>query len=667
MEPKRSSTKRSLTLLVLCSIIAYVYIVRSVSRARTNDGTKQISGLPSAPSILSPGLSLPLSEISAALQSVAYRREVYQQANKGYSWPLRGIGYLYEIQGVVLLGELAITPTLTRNTGKNFVRIYNVKNSLDCSKISIWVRVNGPEIFAGHAKVIIHAGNSTAHTNIHYNENCYWEFEFHAKKPGSYSVDAKVLEWNPISKGPMVCKTSLKSSLVDPFPVHESFFGFKLYFPTEMCCEICSRLAGHCQAWSTPISAFPKDEVFRRGCTLYFSNTSDYAIPYSTMLNENLKGEINKVTDNSAPVTYGLPHGNPTTYFLGCGWSYWFTLDFPCLSADLDDRVFFTNNTFTLISIEDEKPISGRIETNSSNVVFVFKNQTMSSEETQPQIQLQSLCTIDTESLEKHNGRWVREPWPANKECPNEIEIDNSVKEFEIAKFEGNRPLCWRREDLSIIGNKCMEMNCQLVDKTSIWRSSVHEEKQWYGRWEHDSGCSYSELTDDQLQTCVDRRKLFGFEVKGKSIAEFLSLYVRERLKNINLYDNRHYGNGTKVTLSTFEMLHFCRLKNLDLRHEFENTENISDSNEEFFWVSTYFLSSERELLCTASRMSKFNVMAEQILQPKGYKMINAFDMSAAFTYDSATQNDGMHIIGPTMKMIITKVLHYLCLDEHDG
>ena len=40
--------------------------------------------------------------------------------------------------------------------------------------------------------------------------------------------------------------------------------------------------------------------------------------------------------------------------------------------------------------------------------------------------------------------------------------------------------------------------------------------------------------------------------------------------------------------------------------------------------------------------------------------------MSAAFTYDTATQNDGMHIIGPTMKMIITKIFHFLCLDEHD-
>jgi len=28
-------------------------------------------------------------------------------------------------------------------------------------------------------------------------------------------------------------------------------------------------------------------------------------------------------------------------YFVGCGWSQWFTLDFPCLNAAFDDAVLF--------------------------------------------------------------------------------------------------------------------------------------------------------------------------------------------------------------------------------------------------------------------------------------------------------------------------------------
>ena len=49
---------------------------------------------------------------------------------------------------------------------------------------------------------------------------------------------------------------------------------------------------------------------------------------------------------------------------------------------------------------------------------------------------------------------------------------------------------------------------------------------------------------------------------------------------------------------------------------------------------------------------------------PKGHKMLNAFDMSAAFTYETATQFDGMHIVGPPMKMMITKLFHHICTED---
>lgn len=38
-----------------------------------------------------------------------------------------------------------------------------------------------------------------------------------------------------------------------------------------------------------------------------------------------------------------------------------------------------------------------------------------------------------------------------------------------------------------------------------------------------------------------------------------------------------------------------------------------------------------------------------------------------AFTYEAATQNDGMHFIGPPMKMIVTKLFHHLCHDVVNG
>jgi hypothetical protein len=105
--------------------------------------------------------------------------------------------------------------------------------------------------------------------------------------------------------------------------------------------------------------------------------------------------------------------------------------------------------------------------------------------------------------------------------------------------------------------------------------------------------------------------------------------------------------------------------------------------------------------------MDQYNRFLAKSLAAKRYKMINAFDLTAgesnaidqytaavsklllvllmhrhdlprraltpvlsffpAFTYDSATQMDGMHIVGPPMKMIVTKLFHYVCKDVVDG
>jgi len=38
--------------------------------------------------------------------------------------------------------------------------------------------------------------------------------------------------------------------------------------------------------------------------------------------------------------------------------------------------------------------------------------------------------------------------------------------------------------------------------------------------------------------------------------------------------------------------------------------------------------------------------LSYNIMRDKGYHMIDMHDMTSAFTYDTATQYDGMHIIG---------------------
>jgi len=587
----------------------------------------------------------------AAMRFMLARRQVYKDRDRSYTWPLRGIGYLYEQQGVVLAGKYVASDK------KHSVHIYSVQeNKVNCLDIVIWVRVNSPkELFAGQAQVVHTPSNTTGMSNYGKGE-CHWEFDFDARAAGSYNIDAKLLEWKPDVPRPIQCPlVTTNASIVEPYPFRNSFLGFKMYAPKEMCCEICSRLAGHCKAWATPIPAFPRGEDFmlRQGCELYFENETSLGIvpisPMIAMLKRLNSTEFDIPVEQHFEKVYGLPHHNETSHFLGCGWSYWFTLDFPCLSGALDDSVFFANHVFD-IDIDEKSTMA---MTNRHNVILE-----------------EPLCSIESESFVNHSGRWVREPWPTEEECPHPYQtINKTLEQYDFSdgsfsKIHGNdNPDCFRRDDqLSIYDQKCIEMNCAMIEPSSLWESWLHEEKQWYGHWKHDSGCSYLQYTDVQLQQCIDRRKLYGFEVEGHSIAEMIRGYLTQRFENITFYNNTDLGDGTKVTISTFSLLHYCYTPDL-VKKMFEEAPNVTE-NEEFIWVSGYFVSSEREVFCFSSRLKEYSIWGEESLTPKGYKMINAYDMTAAMTYDTAGQRDGMHINGPPMRMILTKILHYLCSDE---
>ena len=47
--------------------------------------------------------------------------------------------------------------------------------------------------------------------------------------------------------------------------------------------------------------------------------------------------------------------------------------------------------------------------------------------------------------------------------------------------------------------------------------------------------------------------------------------------------------------------------------------------------------------------------------------MIDTFNMSAAFAYDGAAQFDGLHMVGPTIKTLITKLFHHVCAETIAG
>jgi hypothetical protein len=68
---------------------------------------------------------------------------------------------------------------------------------------------------------------------------------------------------------------------------------------------------------------------------------------------------------------------------------------------------------------------------------------------------------------------------------------------------------------------------------------------------------------------------------------------------------------------------------------------------------------SERKSHTQVDRMVKYNTIVTKIMEPKGYKMIDTFDMSATFPYDPATVGWYAYY-WPTMKMVVTKLLHYM-------
>jgi hypothetical protein len=186
------------------------------------------------------------------------RRDEYEARGIGVNWKIRGVGYLYAKQEVVLAARvvtllepsvpsrerrrrrtsaaegLSAPPTPTTHS----VHIYNVYDDdaaaadddvdeagrrnprNDCHKLTVWVRAHGPEIVAGSAAAVPATGAA----------DCHWRFDFAVRPsrveaiqrwrhravaltsaaiffppflafhkvsvPGEYAVDAKALIWN---------------------------------------------------------------------------------------------------------------------------------------------------------------------------------------------------------------------------------------------------------------------------------------------------------------------------------------------------------------------------------------------------------------------------------------------------------------------------------------
>ena len=622
-----------------------------------------------------------IETVAGAVEFVLNRRQAYYDHKGEFSianqWKLRGHGYLYTYQNVVLAAEVPHHPV----KGRNVVKIWNVNSHTsstfnDCHLLTLWVRVNGPEIFAGVPQVA---------QSEHGQLACHWQFEFDVQKEGSYKVDAKMLLWNgqapveftSISNGPNGKPVSERNQCPDTIMDQDApkgvlvdrnnsngFIGFKFYSPLSGCCEICRRVEG-CSYWMTPPTNI-EASIAKNGCELYYDKTLVHPedIPKSHMLAKAGRSQRRRRLA-SAPHASGSPASNNTevAQFLGCGWSFHLSLDFPCLSGDLDDHIFMINHTFV-------------IGDGTTGAEFITKDPTLISSPRRDN-DILNLCGPEDEAFGKQHqasGRWVREQWPDNNVCPFPRKVDETFKSmFEITAFNGSHPHCWHRDDLSLPRKSCFEANCRLLPQTGKWEtSSLHQETQWMGTW-RPHGCNYYEYSNDQLQQCISQRRIGSITTSGASIAAMLNQYLQVRMTGLKLVpspagDSESTGDTLSVVIDTLRWPHLLWHESEDQWVDMLNSfPLVNATKEEHYWVSSFFVASEREPYVHVVRAERLAKHAQEILSPKGYKMINAFDLTAAFAYDTAGQGDGLHVVGPPMKAIIAKIFHHMCSGEIEG
>jgi hypothetical protein len=611
------------------------------------------------------------SLVQAALEFVKQREEAYRDQQVHPHWKMRGHGHLYTYKKIVLAGHARV---LSAKKG-GAVQIFNVHpetNSTfqDCHLLTLWVRVDGPEIMAGKAKAItINSTISTAEFK------CYWTYDFDILVPGNYTVDAKILQWNgnapvknyhsdnvTVDQGNSQCSqvhpgNFISQEAFNEAPQNTSFLMFKPYSPLQGCCEICRRTP-HCKYFATPPRILPMPSFWNNGCELFFGPDVDPVedVPkgapqvmqnvidwmYRTIANEQRVAAEKAANptvrhDRHRRLAIDGAWGSPQSdngqvqHFLGCGWSFFHALEFPCISGDLDDQILMEQDNFEVpteaewIPKPHQQPALPWCEIQDE---YVLSNTNAFSQANQRHRN----GTVQWANI----GRWVREPYPNSEQCPLPFEFFPATSYSNmnaISRSDPDRPHCWFRDDLTSLNKGCKEMNCGSIQPSHKWNATkLQHERDWMAMWRN-YHCDYQEFTDDQLSQCFQTQKIKGLEKAGASISNMLQRYFQSRLENVTFYD-ANATDAQRVVFHTLQWPHFLWHDASDAfaSHLDKEIPNVLNTATIAFWVSPFFVSSEREPHVTLERAIAFMDVAERVLAPKGYQMLNAFDLSAAVT-----------------------------------
>jgi hypothetical protein len=528
---------------------------------------------------------------------------------------LRGKHWLKENLKLVLT---ASRPAIIDGLGNYELRIFPISKNMTCnaSKLDLYVRISGPEIMAGSAIPSI--------------KDCLWTFSFHLDRPGEYIVESKILVYNgQADVHPNAFNYSNVNITDKDLPLnlrHVYFNGRKLYSPYTGCAEVCTRVP-RCVSWAYPT------RIASSGCELFFDDqdlSNSTVIRLLSHVSQHDKDRRKLIEVMGHQSAFGKPRAEETAYFLGCGWSFWLSDDFPCENPKTDDLITNFTFVFSRDSAQDKAPLLSK-----------------------------PLCTAADETSDTRSGRWVRQPYPNETECPDNTLLSGKDFQVSILKYDGEHHNCWYRENLSIIGTLCLERGCQSAknNESVTW---LHDETQFYGTWEPYK-CRYMELTTHELQQCIITKNISTIKVTGSSISNIVRDYLTIRMADIQFVNAT--DSTVVVEMSTHSFPHLLWHNSMEEIAEKLNALPESTVKEPRYWISSVYISSEREDFVHNGRAVMFNKIAEPIFAKKGYTQLNIYDMGAAFAFDSTGQLDGLHLLGLPMKMLITKFLSHLCSD----
>jgi hypothetical protein len=200
-------------------------------------------------------------------------------------------------------------------------------------------------------------------------------------------------------------------------------------------------------------------------------------------------------------------------------------------------------------------------------------------------------CLLDDEKLDVSDGRWVRYPYPDDSVC-RPSEGDSNAAEFDVFKlqyFGDQNPICWHRDDLTQIANKCSEQGCKFIVKHR-WVTDLKRDAKWFGWWKPYS-CEYQEMGDKDIQQCVDRKKISKIEIRGASISKMVNSYMIQKLRSINMSTD----TNNIVVLDTLKLSHLLWKKTInEHKNDLQSFPNVtSDSGQEYYFMTGLYYTSK--------------------------------------------------------------------------